>query len=39
VLEERRLRLMEFIQIELELSKQAHKNICVNVASMEIKIG
>ena len=40
VLEDRRQRLIEFIQTseELEMSKHAHENIIDNVVNMEIKL-
>ena len=39
-LEDRRLRLMDFIQTseELELSNQTRENLCVNVENMEIEL-
>ena len=40
-LEDRRLRLMDFIQTseEFEMSNQTRENLCVNVENMEIKLG
>ena len=40
VLEDRRLRLMEFIKTseELEISNRARENLMVNVSNMEIRV-